>query len=84
MLSSSTGRERPYHNLPDQDIYSDPPFRAGISFSSLSRSDRPFRLSCIARVVASGGMPGPLAKSVEEMPDLVNSEPSSLGHIDDR
>src|SRR5438477_4343540 len=25
----------------------------------------------------------PLAKSVEEMPDLINSEPSALGHIDD-
>src|ERR1700738_1969961 len=56
-LPFSASRERPYHNLPDQDTYSDPPFRADVSFSSLSRSDRPFRLSCVARVLASGGMP---------------------------
>jgi len=51
--------------------------------SSLSRSDRPFRPSCVARVPASGGMPGSLAKSVKEVPDLIHSEPSALGHVDD-
>src|SRR5438552_2774163 len=45
ITSSSTVPERLYHNPPDQGIYSDPPFRAGVSFSSLSRSDRSFRLS---------------------------------------
>lgn len=55
-------RERLYHNPPDQDIYSDRPFGAGVSFSSLARSDRPFRLSCVARVLASGGMLGSLCR----------------------
>src|SRR6516225_7766748 len=53
-----SAREKPYRNLPDQDICSDPPSRAGVSSSSLSRSDRPFQLFCVARVIASGGMPG--------------------------
>jgi hypothetical protein len=58
----ASAREKQSHSLPNQDTGSGRLSRGGVSFSWRSQSAHPFRLSCVVRVIASGGTPGSLCQ----------------------
>jgi hypothetical protein len=57
-----SGRERRSRSLPNRDTCSGRLSRGGVSFSWLWQSAHRFRLSCVARVIASGGTPESLCQ----------------------